>query len=75
MAVFFDVALGNYNGKHPANRDQVVQELRKIVREESGAELAAVEVEKDPAGLQSTLILWWRVGEVLHQVALFWSLD
>ncbi len=75
MASFFDVALGNYNSTHPVIRDHVVQELRRVVREESGCELAEVQMEGDPGGAFSTLSLWWRGDGVLHRVALFWSLD
>src|SRR5262245_54220110 len=57
MASFLDVALGNYNSTHPGIRDHVVQELRRVIREESGAELAEVQVEDDTGGAFSTLTL------------------
>src|SRR5262245_593348 len=60
LAVFFDVALGNLDATAPDRRGHLVWELRRVVREGSGAELVAARVEDDPGGAFSTLTLWWR---------------
>ena len=75
LARFFDEALGNYNEASPRRRQDVVSELRRIIREESGSELLGVQVEDDPGRCFSTLYLWWRWNGEVHRVACFWSLD
>ena len=63
------------NATTPATRGHLVWELRQVVRESSGSELVAARVEDDPGGAFSTLLLWWRSGDGLDSVDLFWSLD
>jgi hypothetical protein len=75
IASFLDQALGNYNEANPRRRDDVVSELRRIIREESGSELLGVQVEDDPGRCFSTLYLWWRLNGEVHRVTLFWSLE
>ena len=76
LARFFDVALGNYSVRAPATRGHLVSELRRVVREASGADLVAARVDDDPGEAYSTLTLWWRsAGGGLDSAELFWSLD
>jgi hypothetical protein len=75
IARFLDVALGNYNEANPRRRDDLVSELRRIIREETGSELLGVQLEDDPGGCFSTLSLCWRSNGEVHRAALFWSLD
>jgi hypothetical protein len=77
LARFFDVALGNYGVREPATRGHLVSELRRVVREASGADLVAAGVDEDPGeGYSCTLTLWWRsAGGGLDSAELFWSLD
>ena len=76
LARFLDVALGNYSVPAPATRGHLVSELRRVVREASGADLVAARVDDDPGKVFSTLILWWRsAGGGLESAELFWSLD
>ncbi|WP_020470802.1 hypothetical protein [Zavarzinella formosa] len=74
---FFDVALGNYGTPAPSTRGHLVWELRRVVREASGADLVAARVDKTPGeGYSCTLTLWWRSARGgLDSVELFWSLD
>ncbi len=76
LALFFDVALGNYGVPAPATRGHLVSELRRVVREASGSELVAARVEDDFGEACNTLTLWWRsAAGVLDSALLFWSVD
>lgn len=76
LALFFDVALGNYGVPEPSTRGHLVWELRRVVREASGAELVAARVDDDPGEVCNTLTLWWRsAAGGLDSAALFWSID
>ncbi len=59
-----------------ATRGHLVWELRRVVREASGAELVAARVDDDPGEVCNTLTLWWRsAAGGLDSAALFWSID
>lgn len=77
LCLFFDVAIGNYGTPAPATRSHLVRELRRVVREASGAELVAARVDEAPGeGYSCTLTLWWRsAAGGLDSAELFWSLD
>ena len=75
MARFFDVALGNLDASTSATREDLVWELRRVVREATGSDLVAARVTDDPGGVSSTLSLWWRSGDRVDAVDLFWSMD
>jgi hypothetical protein len=72
MERFFAVALGT---DKRAVTDHVVQELRRVLREDVNSELAEAWVEDDPGECWSLLQVRWYGESTFSEVALFWSLD